>query len=58
MSKKKVMLTIDEELYSEFKVYALKKFRDTRNFVSKALEEAMRRWLEEERRLEQQLKGG
>jgi len=55
MSKKrKVMLTIDEELYGEFKVYALKKFRNVRNFVSKALEEALRLWLEKEKKSEQQ----
>ena len=55
--KKKVMLTVDEDLYREFKIYALKKFGDVRTFVSKALEEAMRLWLEREKKLEQQSRG-
>jgi len=55
--KKKVMLTVDEDLYREFKVYALKKFSDVRTFVSKALEEAMRLWLEREKERERQSSG-
>jgi len=51
------MLTVDEELYREFKLYALRKFSDVRNFVSKALEEAMRVWLEREKKLERPSSG-
>ena len=53
--KKKVMLTIDEELYHEFKVYALMKFGDVRTFVSRALEEAIKQWLEREKGKSRQL---
>jgi len=56
-NKRKVMLTVDEELYREFKLYALRKFSDVRNFVSKALEEAMRLWLEGEKKLERPSSG-
>ena len=48
--RKKVMLTVDEDLYREFKVYVLMKFSDVRTFISKALEEAMRLWLEREKK--------
>jgi len=55
--KKKVMLTVDEDLYREFKIYAIRKFSDVRTFVSKALEEAMKLWLEKEKKRERQSSG-
>ena len=47
MSKIPVTVLIDEELYMEFSIIALKKFKIRRGFFSKAIEEAMRLWIEE-----------
>ena len=55
--RRKVMLLIDSDLYREFQVYALKKFYGRRDYVSAAFEEAVRLWLEQEKRAEQQSSG-
>ena len=46
MSKKRVNITVDEELYIEFATLALRKFKGQRGYIAKAIEEAIQMWVE------------
>ena len=46
MSIKRIGGRVDKELWIEFKIAAIKKFEGRQGAISRALEEAIRLWLE------------
>ena len=47
MSKRRITVSVDEDLYIKFSVNALRKYKARKGSISKALEEAMELWLEQ-----------
>jgi len=47
MGRRRIHTVIDEELYIKFATAALRKFRGQRGYIARALEEAVRLWIEE-----------
>ena len=50
--KKRKLVFIEENLWHEFAVYAVKKF-GSKGFITKAIEEAIKLWVEREKSSEQ-----
>jgi len=46
MSRRRISTVVNEDLYLEFVIAATRKFRGKRGCIAKAIEEALRLWVE------------
>jgi len=49
MSRRRISTVVNEDLYLEFVIAATRKFRGKRGCIARAIEEALRSWVEENR---------